>query len=89
METYETTTTVGDQGLVRLADVPFAPGTQVEVSIVPTQPENPQTARTPATAGETADKTADDIFAEMQPYMVDVDDVDDSREAIYTPLAGE
>jgi hypothetical protein len=32
---------------------------------------------------------AKDIFAEMRPYMVDVDDVDDSREAIYTRLDGE
>jgi hypothetical protein len=31
----------------------------------------------------------DDIFAEMRPYMVDVDFVDDSREAIYTRQAGE
>jgi hypothetical protein len=30
-----------------------------------------------------------DIFAEMGPLMVDVQDVDDSREAIYSPLDGE
>jgi hypothetical protein len=30
-----------------------------------------------------------DIFAEMGPFMVDVHDVNDSREAIYTRMAGE
>jgi len=32
---------------------------------------------------------AGDIFAEMGPLMVDVRDVDDSREAVYSPLDGE
>jgi hypothetical protein len=32
---------------------------------------------------------AGDIFAEMEPYMVHVGDVDDSREAIYTRQEGE
>ncbi len=32
---------------------------------------------------------AEDIFAEMVPLMVDVQDVDDSREAIYTRMEGE
>lgn len=31
----------------------------------------------------------DDIFAEMRPLMVDVPAVDDSREAIYSPMEGE
>ncbi|MBL8798847.1 MAG: hypothetical protein JNM56_33495 [Planctomycetia bacterium] len=31
----------------------------------------------------------EDLFAEMGPFMVDVRDVDDSREAIYTRLDGE
>ncbi len=35
-------------------------------------------------AGEQGAQDADDIFAEMQPFMVHVDDVDDSREALYT-----
>lgn len=30
-----------------------------------------------------------DIFAEMAPFMVDVLNVDDSREAVYTRLDGE
>lgn len=30
-----------------------------------------------------------DIFAEMRPFMVDVQDVDDSREAVYTRMEGE
>jgi hypothetical protein len=35
MNTYETSATVRDQGEVRVAGVPFAPGTEVEVSISP------------------------------------------------------
>jgi hypothetical protein len=31
----------------------------------------------------------EDIFAEMRPFMVDVPDVDDSRDAIYTRMEGE
>ena len=31
----------------------------------------------------------EDIFAEMRPYLVDVENVDDSREAIYTRMEGE
>jgi hypothetical protein len=43
----------------------------------------------PAAAAPTGTPAADDIFAEMKPYMVDVQDVDDSREAIYTRMNGE
>ena len=32
---------------------------------------------------------AEDFFAEMCPFMVDVQHVDDSREAIYSPVEGE
>jgi len=32
---------------------------------------------------------AEDIFAEMHPFMVDAEDVDDSRQAIYTRMDGE
>jgi len=35
MQTYETSATVEDQGQVHLAGVPFAPGTEVEVTISP------------------------------------------------------
>ena len=31
----------------------------------------------------------EDIFVEMRPFMVDVQDLDDSREAIYTRMEGE
>ena len=31
----------------------------------------------------------EDIFAEMGPFMVEVEDVDDSREGVYTRMAGE
>jgi hypothetical protein len=31
----------------------------------------------------------EDIFAEMRPFMVEVQDVDDSREAVYTRMDGE
>ncbi len=32
---------------------------------------------------------SDDMFAEMRPYMVKVEDLDDSREAVYTRGDGE
>jgi hypothetical protein len=35
MNIYETSATVEDQGQVRVAGVPFAPGTEVEVTISP------------------------------------------------------
>ena len=35
MKVYETTATVENHGHVRVADVPFAPGTEVEVTISP------------------------------------------------------
>lgn len=35
METYETFATVEERGQVRVAGVPFAPGTEVEVTISP------------------------------------------------------
>jgi hypothetical protein len=31
----------------------------------------------------------EDIFAEMRPYMVNVEDLDDTREAVYTRVEGE
>ena len=38
MKTYETTATVENHGQVRLAGLPFAPGTEVEVRISPKTP---------------------------------------------------
>lgn len=38
---------------------------------------------------DAAARGAEDIFAEMAPFMVDVQDMDDSREAIYTRMEGE
>ena len=32
---------------------------------------------------------AEELFAEMEPYTVRVDDADDSREAIYVRMPGE
>ena len=40
-------------------------------------------------ASEATTDAAADIFAEMGPFMVDAQDVDDSREAIYTRMEGE
>lgn len=34
MNTYETSTTVKDHGQVRLDGVPFAPGTEVEITVM-------------------------------------------------------
>jgi hypothetical protein len=42
---------------------------------------------TEAAVGQASD--AANIFAEMRPFVVDVPDVNDSREAIYTRLEGE
>jgi hypothetical protein len=41
------------------------------------------------TSVEAGSANVEDLFAEMIPYMVDVADVDDSREAIYTRMPGE
>ena len=38
MKTYETSATVEDQGRILVAGVPFAPGTEVEISISPKRP---------------------------------------------------
>ena len=35
MNSYETTATVEEQGQVHVAGVPFAPGTEVEITISP------------------------------------------------------
>jgi hypothetical protein len=44
----------------------------------------------PATAGDVGSGDAEDIFAEMQPFVAEGNSyVDDSREAIYTRLEGE
>jgi hypothetical protein len=43
----------------------------------------------PETAPATGTPDSEDIFTEMRPFMVDVQDVDDSREAIYTRMEGE
>jgi hypothetical protein len=42
----------------------------------------------PAPAGARTPDT-EDIFDEMRPFMVDVQDLDDSREAIYSRMEGE
>ncbi|HET6881707.1 MAG TPA: hypothetical protein VFI31_16205 [Pirellulales bacterium] len=43
----------------------------------------------PAAAFVASSEHGDDIFAEMRSFMVDVPAVDDSREAIYSPMEGE
>jgi hypothetical protein len=43
----------------------------------------------PPVATDDCPLDAEDIFAEMRPFMVDVVAVDDSREAIYSRMAGE
>ena len=92
MNTYETTATVEGQGEVRVAGVPFAAGTEVEVTIsrkAPTADEM-TASEDAATAGAPAAGDTEDIFAEMQPYIATGSaDVDDSREAMYTRLEGE
>lgn len=41
----------------------------------------------PAPAVQMPDR--EDLFAEMRPYMVDVDDLDDAREVVYRRAEGE
>jgi hypothetical protein len=48
MNPFETTATVQDHGQIHLAGVPFAPGTQVEVTIKPTQNGGQQISPVPA-----------------------------------------
>jgi hypothetical protein len=79
MNNYETSATVQGQGVVSVAGVPFAIGTQVQVSISPLV----------SAASTSVQADSEDIFAEMRPFMVNVENVDDSREAVYTPLEGE
>lgn len=43
----------------------------------------------PPVSPQSATDKYEDIFAEMNPYMVDAQDLDDSREAIYTRMDGE
>lgn len=43
----------------------------------------------PADAAPAAPQPGEDIFAEMDPYVVHVGDFDDSREAIYTRMVDE
>jgi hypothetical protein len=53
---------------------------EVREAIVFVEEPAPGAARTP---------DQEDIFAEMRPHMVDVEDPDDSREAVYTRGDGE
>lgn len=43
----------------------------------------------PASTSQDAPATAEELFAEMAPYTVNVAQVDDSRHAIYTRMEGE
>jgi len=63
METYETSATVEDQGQVHLAAVPFAPGTEVEVTI--REKTASDTNRAPEKAGE-ARVPMRELFARVQ-----------------------
>ena len=45
----------------------------------------PAPSPVPGSPGE----TVEDMFKEMEPYMSQATDVDDSREAIYTRMPGE
>ena len=40
-------------------------------------------------ASEGAKDQTEDIFADMGPFMVEAEDVDDTREGIYTRMTGE
>ena len=48
MPAYETSATVQAQGQIHVAGVPFAPGTEVAVTISPKLPSKPRTDDQPA-----------------------------------------
>jgi len=50
MNTFETSATVQDQGQIHVAGVPFAPGTEVEVTISPKARAEREAAPPPAEA---------------------------------------
>jgi hypothetical protein len=60
-------------------DLARMPG-EVREAIVFVEEPAPEAARMPE---------GEDIFAEMRPHMVDVEDLDDAREAVYTRAQGE
>lgn len=61
--TFETTATVEDHGRVRVADVPFAPGTEVQVTI--REKVAADADRAPANLGE-APARMRDLFARVR-----------------------
>ena len=62
-------------------DLAQMPG-EVREAIVFVEETAPIVSGAPTHEGE-------DIFAKVRPFMVDVEHVDDSRETIYTLMAGE
>ena len=90
MNAFETTATANDHGQIHLAGVPFASGTEVEIAIWPKTPSTEKSSPLEQAMPAVPANDLDDIFAEMQPYEAQGNtEVDDSREAIYTPLEGE
>jgi hypothetical protein len=63
MKTYETSATVEDQGQVRIAGVPFAPGTEVEV--IMREKVVADAGRAPAN-GDEARARMKDLFARVR-----------------------
>lgn len=75
MKTYETSATVQDRGEVRVAGVPFQPGTQVRVIVAPRRASPEEFARAWAdlcrnlrAAPGAADVTDEDIRKEIDDY---------------------
>jgi hypothetical protein len=68
METYETSATVEDQGQVRVAGVPFAPGTEVEVTISPKVRSEEQVARSQAAALATSRDRMRELFRTIKGF---------------------
>jgi hypothetical protein len=63
MDTYETTATVEEQGQIRLAGVPFKPGTEVEVTI---REKAAAAANRPLVNAEEARARMRDLFARVR-----------------------
>lgn len=68
MNTYETTGTVADHGEVHVAGVPFAPGTEVEITISPKSPSKDQAPARDAAALNAARERMRELFRSVQGF---------------------
>lgn len=68
MSSFETTATVENQGEVRVAGVPFAPGTEVEVTISPKGRSAAETTRADDAALSAARERLRELFRTIKGF---------------------